>query len=66
MIRMSPTATDADPRSKDVKDFLAEATALSERVEAMPDGAMKEKLRVALAQIHASIGETKSDRRDAG
>jgi hypothetical protein len=66
MIRMIPTAPDADPRSEDGKDFLAEAIALAERVEAMPDCAMKDKLNAALAEIRANIGRTEPEVRHAG
>jgi hypothetical protein len=66
MIRMSLAATDAEPRTEGVKDFLAQAQSLAARVEAMPDGPMKQKLRIALAEIRANVGECKPEVRHAG
>ena len=66
MIRMNLTATNAEPRTDDVSDILAQAQALAERVEAMPDGPMKEKLRAALAEIRANVEEFKPEVRHAG
>jgi hypothetical protein len=66
MIRMNLTATNAEPRTDDVSDILAQAQALAERVEAMPDGPMKQKLRAALAEIRADVEEFKPEVRHAG
>jgi hypothetical protein len=66
MIRMSPAARDAEPQSENVSDILAQSQALAERVEAMPDCTMKEKLRTALAEIRANFGEFNPEVRHAG
>ena len=65
MIPMNPAATDAEPRTEEAKDFLAQAQSLAARVEAMLDGPMKQKLRAALADIRATAGEFKSEVRHA-
>ena len=59
MIRMNLAAWDAEPQADNVNEILEQTQALAERVEAMPDCAMKEKLRNALAEIRANFGESK-------
>jgi hypothetical protein len=59
-------ATEAEARTEGIDDLLAQAQALAERVEAMPDGPMKQKLRVALAEIKCNVGEFKPEVRHAG
>jgi hypothetical protein len=66
MTSMLPEAAEAERRTTEIADLLAQAIALAERVEALPDGAMKEKLRAALIEIRANIGEPKSEMRHAG
>ena len=52
-----PEATEAEARQEDAADLFAQALALTERVEKMPDGPRKEKLRIALARIRTDVGE---------
>jgi hypothetical protein len=59
-------ATEAEAKTEGIDDLLAQAQALAERVEAMPDGPMKQKLRVALAEIKCNVGEIKPEVRHAG
>jgi hypothetical protein len=61
-----PEATDAEARTEGIDDLLAQAQTLAERVEAMPDGPMKQKLRAALAEIKANVREFKPEVRHAG
>jgi hypothetical protein len=66
MIRMSPAAMDAAPRTEENADLLTQAQALTARVEAMTDGPLKQKLIAALAEIRANVGESKPEVRHAG
>jgi hypothetical protein len=61
-----PVAAEAEPRTGEIADLLAQAIALAGRVEALPDGAMKEKLSAALAEIRANLGKPDSEVRHAG
>ena len=52
--------SETEPSSGDVKDPLAQAQAIAERVEKLPDGPTKEKLRATLAEIWVNAGEVAS------
>jgi hypothetical protein len=66
MSRKIPEASEAEPRTEEINVLLAQAQSLAGRVEAMSDGPMKQKLRVALAEIRADVGEPKPEVRQAG
>ena len=55
MTNKIPTATTAEPLTEEIADLRACALALAERVEKLPDGPRKEKLRSALYAIGDEI-----------
>jgi hypothetical protein len=50
-----PEAMKAEPPTEEIADLRAWALALAERVEKLPDGPLKEKLRSALYAIGDEI-----------
>jgi hypothetical protein len=56
-----PEASETDPLSGAYKDLLAQAKALAGRVENLPDGPTKEKLRATLAEVWGNVAESKSE-----
>jgi hypothetical protein len=51
MTSKAPEALDAEPKTEEIKDLLGQAQALAKRVEAMPEGARKERLRATLSEL---------------
>jgi hypothetical protein len=62
----APEASEAEVGTEENANLLARAISLAGRVEAMPDGAMKEKLRAELAEMRSNLGERKPEVRHAG
>ena len=60
MTSENPAGTESATGTPELKDILAQAIALADRVEKMPDGPLKEKLRTALAEIRVSAGDSTS------
>jgi hypothetical protein len=59
----SPDAMETETGTEDIEDLLTQALALAHRVDKLPAGAMKEKLRAALAEIRVSAGDLASEAR---
>jgi hypothetical protein len=47
---------------QNVRELLVHASALAKKVEMLPDGPLKTKLRIALAEIDAAFDELKSSK----
>ena len=59
-----PETPETEPPPDDIKELLAQAQALAERVEKLPDGPTKEKLRATLTEIWVNAGEGASARQN--
>jgi hypothetical protein len=61
MSSKNPDATETEPPSGEFKDLLAQAQALAKRVENLPDGPTKEKLRATLSELWVNVTEGRSE-----
>ena len=63
MLRNGQKSTEAEPQLDEINILLAQARALVERVEKLPDGSEKNKLRAALSELDTIADEIEPDAR---